>query len=253
MIIAPLNITRLNSPNFDARTLPISLLILHYTGMKSGAAAIERLCDPEAKVSAHYAIEEDGQIFQLVEEDKRAWHAGVSAWQGESNINSASIGIEIVNGGHDFPNEDGNLPPFPNAQINALIPLCKEIMKRHGKLTVLGHSDIAPVRKIDPGEHFPWQGIAAAGIGFWPDIKTDDRRILFEVGSRDRGVAIVQRGLAHIGYSAHVTGVMDTDTGLIVQALQRRYRPSKIDGNVDIETMEIIKSLSENIAAVGLV
>lgn len=248
-----MNITRLDSPNFDARTLPITLIILHYTGMESGAAAIERLCDPEAKVSAHYAIEEDGQIFQLVEEDKRAWHAGVSEWQGESNINSASIGIEIVNGGHDFLNDDGSLPAFPDVQINALIPLCKEIMKRHGQLTVLGHSDIAPMRKIDPGERFPWQGIAAAGIGYWPDIETDDRRILFEAGSRDRGVAIVQRGLAHIGYCARVTGVMDDETKLIVQALQRRYRPSHIDGNVDIETMDILKALSENIAAGGLV
>ncbi len=248
-----MTITRLDSPNFDARTLPVSLLILHYTGMESGALAIERLCDPAAKVSAHYVIEEDGQIFQLVDEDKRAWHAGVSEWQGERNINSASIGIELVNGGHDFPNPDGSLPPFPDVQINALIPLCKDIFSRHGPLTVLGHSDIAPARKIDPGEHFPWSGLAAAGIGFWPDITVEDRRILFELGSRDRGVAILQRGLAHIGYGARVTGVMDDETSLIIQALQRRYRPAQIDGNVDIETMDIVKALSENIAAGGLV
>lgn len=221
--------------------------------MESGALAIERLCDPAAKVSAHYVIEEDGQIFQLIDEHNRAWHAGVSEWQGERNINSASIGIEIINGGHDFPNKDGSLPPFPDAQINALIPLCKDIMSRHGPLTVLGHSDIAPARKIDPGEHFPWSGLAAAGIGFWPDITIEDRRILFEFGSRDRGVAILQRGLAFIGYGARVTGIMDNETSLIIQALQRRYRPSKIDGNVDIETMDIVKALSENIAAGGFV
>ena len=244
-----MKITQLDSPNFDERTLPISYLILHYTGMESGAAAIKRLCDPTAKVSAHYAVEDDGQIFQLVNEEKRAWHAGVSEWQGESNINSASIGIEIVNGGHDFLGQDGQLPPFPDVQINALIALCKDIMSRHATLTVLGHSDIAPARKIDPGEHFPWQGLAAAGIGYWPEINAQDSRILFEPGSRDRGVAIVQRGLAHIGYGARVTGVMDDNTVQIIQALQRRYRVQKIDGIVDVETMELIKALAEKQSA----
>ena len=240
-----MKITQLDSPNFDERTLPISYLILHYTGMETGAAAIQRLCNPVAKVSAHYAVEEDGQIFQLVNEDKRAWHAGISEWQGESNINSASIGIEIVNGGHGFLDDNGQLPPFPDVQINALIALCKDIMSRHGNLTVLGHSDIAPARKIDPGEHFPWQGLAAAGIGIWPVTNNEDKRILFELGSRDRGVAIIQRGLAHIGYCARVTGVMDENTVQIVQALQRRYRPDQIDGIIDIQTMEIIKALAD--------
>jgi len=244
-----LNITRLDSPNFDERTLPISLLVLHYTGMENGAVALERLCDPNAKVSAHYVVEEDGQIFQLVDEDKRAWHAGVSEWQGEININSASIGIEIVNGGHDFPDAEGKLPAFPDAQINALIPLCKDILSRHGPLSILAHSDIAPARKMDPGEHFPWHGLATEGIGVWPDVKTQDTRILFETGSRDRGIAIVQRGLAHIGYGARVTGVMDIQTVEIVQAVQRRYRPKKIDGVVDVETMDIIKTLAEHISS----
>ena len=239
------NITQTLSPNFDDRTLPISLLILHYTGMETGQAALERMRDGTAKVSAHYMVEEDGRIFQLVDEDKRAWHAGVSEWQGETNINSNSIGIEIVNGGHDHPNEDGSLPEFPDVQINAVIALSKDIMKRRGELTVLGHSDIAPARKIDPGEKFPWKGLAAAGVGYWPDVQTDDRRILFDSGIRDRGVAVVQRGLAHIGYGARVTGVMDEETQLIIQALQRRYRPDQIDGVVDIQTMEIVKVLAE--------
>lgn len=241
-----LSITSAPSPNFDERTLPISCLILHYTGMKTGAEALERMRDAEAKVSAHYMVEEDGRIFQLVEEDKRAWHAGVSQWQGETNINSNSIGIEIVNGGHDWPNENGGLPDFPDVQINAVIALSKDIMSRHGPLTVLGHSDIAPARKRDPGENFPWSGLAAAGLGYWPDVQTDDRRVLFEEGSRDRGVAIVQRGLAHIGYGARVTGVMDADTKLIIEALQRRYRPEQIDGVVDIQTMDVIKALVEH-------
>lgn len=235
------------SPNFDDRTRPISLLVLHYTGMESGAAALERLCCEEAKVSAHYVVEKDGRIFQLVGEEDRAWHAGVSEWQGETNINSASIGIEIVNGGHNWPLADGALPPYPDAQINALIPLCKAIMSRHNISArgVLGHSDIAPARKQDPGEHFPWAGLAAAGIGRYPLSIEPDRRVLFGAGSRDRGVAIVQRGLAETGYSARVTGVMDDDTRLVVAALQRRYRPAQVDGVVDIETMEIVKWLVE--------
>ncbi len=217
--------------------------------METGAAAIERLCDgnPDqgVKVSAHYVVEEDGQVFQLVDEDKRAWHAGVSEWQGETNLNSASIGIEIVNGGHDWPDKDGGLPGYPDVQIKAVTGLCKDILKRRGGLTVLGHSDIAPARKQDPGEHFPWEFLAAYGVGVWPEIETNDRRILFEAGSRDRGVAILQRGLAHIGYGARVSGVMDAETGLIIKALQRRYRPEKIDGAVDIQTMEIVKALAE--------
>lgn len=232
------------SPNFDERTLPVSLLVLHYTGMESGEAALERMRDPEAKVSAHYMVEEDGRIFQLVDEDKRAWHAGVSEWAGETNINSNSVGIEIVNGGHDH-----DLPDFPDVQINAVIALSKAVMERHGisAKKIIGHSDIAPARKQDPGEKFPWAGLAAAGIGLWPDHIEPDRRLLFEAGSRDRGVAIAQRGLAHIGYGAQVSGVLDETTRLVIAALQRRYRPAQIDGLIDIETMHIIRWLAENL------
>lgn len=234
------------SPNFDLRTLPIDTIVLHYTGMESGQAALERLCDKDAKVSAHYLVEEDGRIYTLVNEGKRAWHAGVSEWGGETNQNSKSIGIEIVNGGHDFPNKDGGLPDFPDAQINSVIALCHDIKLRHNISYVLGHSDIAPTRKIDPGEHFPWQKLAGSGIGIWPENISHDDRILFEAGSRDRGVAIVQSGLAHIGYAIRVTGMLDEDTRLVISALQRRYRPEKIDGQVDVQTLEIIKWLSEN-------
>ena len=154
------------SPNFNDRALPISMLVLHYTGMENGRVAVGRLCDPEAKVSAHYVVHEEGHIHQLVEEGARAWHAGVGNWRGASDINSASIGIEIVNGGHNFPNEDG-LPPYPNAQINAVIALCHTLIERYHiqPWNIVGHSDIAPDRKEDPGEHFPWAGLAAAGIG----------------------------------------------------------------------------------------
>lgn len=231
------------SPNFDARTLPVQFLILHYTGMETGEAAIERLCDPEAKVSAHYVVKEDGTVLSLVEEEKRAWHAGVSEWKGITNINSASVGIEIVNGGHNF-----GLPDFPDVQINAVIALSKAVMERWSitSQNVLGHSDIAPRRKQDPGEKFPWAGLAAAGIGLWPTTLTEDTRVLFEADDRGRGVSVAQSGLAHIGFGARVTGILDEETRLILAALQRRYRPSKIDGQIDMQTMDIIRWLADH-------
>ncbi len=240
-----MNLNSCPSPNFDERRLPISHVILHYTGMETGKAALDRLCDPEAKVSSHYLVEEDGQIFQLVDEDKRAWHAGVSCWKNITDINSSSIGVEIVNGGHDF-----GLPDFPDIQVNAVIALVKDIMQRHdiSASNILGHSDIAPARKEDPGEKFPWAGLAAAGIGLWPENISDDQRMLFEAGSRGRGVSILQRGLDHIGYECRVTSILDDDTQLVIKAMQRRFRPEKIDGLVDVQMMEIIRWLAENLS-----
>ena len=231
------------SPNFDDRKLPISCLVLHYTGMETGKAALERLCDPDAKVSAHYLVEEDGGIFQMVDESNRAWHAGVSSWRGITDMNSASIGIEIVNGGHDY-----GLPDFPEVQIGALLWLCSEILGRHDILSenIVGHSDIAPARKEDPGEKFPWALLAAEGIGVWPKDLSDDQRILFEPGDRDRGISIAQSGLAHIGYEASVSGIMDADTVFVIKALQRRYRPEKVDGNIDMQTFDVIRALTQS-------
>lgn len=239
------------SPNFNARKLPISILVLHYTGMDSAAAARKRLCDPDAEVSAHWLVDEDGKTENLVSEDNRAWHAGVGSWNGITDINSASIGIEIVNGGHNVPLADGSLPPYPDAQILAVIKLAKDIIERHDikARNVVGHSDIAPERKEDPGEHFPWAGLAAAGVGFWPGDLPDDRRVLFEAGDRDRGVAIIQRGLADLGYGASVTGCLDAPTQAIIRAIQRRYCPNRIDGVIDISVMEVLKRLSEMIRA----
>ena len=159
------------SPNFDARDGLVDMLVLHYTGMESGDAALARLCDPAAKVSAHYVVGEDGQIFSLVPETARAWHAGVSFWRGARNINARSIGIEIVNGGHDF-----GLPAFPEAQIAAVIDLIAAIRGRWAipDRNIVGHSDVAPGRKLDPGERFPWQSLAAAGHGLWPDVMAED-------------------------------------------------------------------------------
>lgn len=155
------------SPNFNDRedATPIDMLVLHYTGMQTGQEALDRMCDPAAEVSAHYMIEEDGRIFQLVEEHKRAWHAGISYWRGHTNINSRSIGIEIVNPGHEW-----GYHPFPEIQIKSVINLCKNILKRHAieAQNIVGHSDIAPARKEDPGELFPWELLAKNGIGQWP-------------------------------------------------------------------------------------
>lgn len=237
----------MTSPNFNERKLPISILVLHYTGMENGDVARERLCDPAAEVSAHWLVHEDGAAEPLVDEDKRAWHAGRGSWNGITDLNSASIGVEVVNGGHNCPLPTGELPPYPDTQILGVIKLAKEIIARHDiqARNIVGHSDVAPERKEDPGEHFPWQGLAAAGVGYWPGDLPNDDRILFEPGDRDRGISILQRGLADLGYGASVTGCLDEQTQAIIRAVQRRYRPSKIDGVIDMQVMEILKRLSE--------
>ena len=172
-ITAPLSphnpITSLPSPNHDSRDgHAIDMLVLHYTGMASAPQALERLCDRDAKVSAHYVVGEDGEIFSLVDEENRAWHAGVSAWRGHTNINQRSIGIEIVNPGHEF-----GYRAFPKAQMQAVTALCKDIVSRHAipARNVVAHSDVAPSRKEDPGELFDWKGLAEQGIGLWPEKK----------------------------------------------------------------------------------
>ena len=200
----------------------MSLIVLHYTGMETGQAALDRMRDPEAKVSAHYMVEEDGRIFRLVDEEKRAWHAGVSEWAGETDINSISIGIEIVNGGHDF-----DLPVYPKAQIDAIISLTKEIMDRYGisPHRIVGHSDIAPGRKQDPGEKFPWQQLADAGCSIWPrDVS----------GS----FADIKADLASAGYS------LDAGLQPVLIAFQRRFRPANVTGELDDETARLITAVA---------
>lgn len=243
-----MKISQAESPNQDDRKSPIDMLVLHYTGMETGQAALDRMRSDEAKVSAHYMIEEDGRIFQLVDEVKRAWHAGISSWNGVTDINSASIGIEIVNGGHDF-----GLPDFPDDQIDAVISLSKTILARHDipPFNIVGHSDIAPGRKQDPGEKFPWQKLSIVGIGHWPGDIGEDQRILFEPGASDRGIAILQRGVAYIGYGIEVNGKFDAPTQLVITALQRRFRPSKVDGIVDVQTMEIVTKLADAKKMIG--
>jgi N-acetylmuramoyl-L-alanine amidase len=195
------------------------MLVLHYTGMKSADEALARMCEAAAKVSAHYCIDEDGAITRLVPEDMRAWHAGISYWRGETDINARSIGIELVNPGHEF-----GYQPFPEVQITALTLLASAILRRHPipPRNVVGHSDIAPSRKRDPGELFDWQRLARVGIGLWPE----------PVGAAPGGTP---KMLAEYGYRAEEDGA--------VAAFQRRFRPSRIDGVADEETAALLAGL----------
>ncbi|MEO0464907.1 MAG: N-acetylmuramoyl-L-alanine amidase [Pseudomonadota bacterium] len=235
------------SPNFNDRREALDLLVLHYTGMEDGETAEARLCESAAEVSAHYVVREDGTVVQMVAEDKRAWHAGVAAWQGENDLNSRSIGIEIINGGHDFPLAGNVLPPFPHVQVAAVISLCRAILSRHGILPtrIVGHSDIAPTRKRDPGEHFPWQTLADAGIGLWPspepalDGSTVRGRGL-DRGETSASVERMQAMLVSIGYDLSVTGTYDENTQAVVTAFQRRWRPEQITGQADLSCLAMI-------------
>lgn len=234
---------RLNSPNHDERRAAISMLVLHYTGMESGRAAIERLCDPQAKVSAHYVVEENGQVVQLVDEDRRAWHAGLGAWRGVTDVNSASIGIEVVNGGHDF-----GLPDFPDMQIEAVIALSRDILARHpiAPCNVVGHSDLAPERKQDPGERFPWARLAAHGVGVWPDGVAGDRTVRHgPAQGSGAGLAGLLAQLRTIGYADPGARAYTARTGAVVAAFQRRFRPAHVDGLIDGETAALIEAVHD--------
>jgi len=213
------------SPNFDERTLPITMIVLHYTGMVDAAAALARLCDPAAKVSAHYLIDEDGTIHRLVAEDKRAWHAGASRWGRIEDVNSASIGIELVNPGHEFGYRD-----FPEAQIDALVGLVGDIKERYAitRGNVVGHSDIAPTRKQDPGELFPWHRLARLRLA----LPRPTRNLMDPMWS-DAGFLIA---LERFGYDVK-------DKLAAVVAFQRRYRPELIDGEIDGECRSILLAL----------
>jgi len=241
------------SPNFNARKHSLDMLVLHYTGMQTGQAALDRLCDPAAEVSAHYMIRENGEIVQLVDEDKRAWHAGISSWQGDTDLNSRSIGIEIVNRGHDWPQPDGRPEPYPDPQISALIQLIQDILKRWPipPTRIVGHSDIAPARKIDPGEHFPWARLAEAGIGLWPQNRKDPNAapalLGRGLGSGDQGEAVhhLQRQLQIIGYQLAETGSYDSDTAFCIGAFQRHWVQDRVSGQADLLTIERLEQIAE--------
>lgn len=230
------------SHNFDARAAraPLDMLILHYTGMGTGGQALRWLLAPESKVSSHYLVHEDGRIVQLVREGDRAWHAGAGSWRGRGDVNSHSIGIEIVNSGHD-----GGLPGFPSEQIDAVIALCRDILARRQLRPefVLAHSDTAPARKQDPGEKFPWERLASAGIGHWvPPVPIRSGRY-FGPGDVGEPVAAYQGLLSAYGYEVTGDGRFDEATRLATLAFQRHFRPERIDGVADASTVETLHRL----------
>ena len=220
------------SPNFDARVRPPDMILMHYTGMPTGEAAIARLRDPDAKVSAHYVVEEDGTVFALVPEERRAWHAGKAFWGGESDINGCSVGVEIVNPGHQF-----GYRPFPDAQIAAVIALTADIRSRWivADARILGHADVAPERKEDPGELFPWRQLAEGGHGLWVEPDPAPGPPLAE-GASGLGVVALQAALGRLGYDTKPSGEYGASTAAIVRAFQRHWRQRLVDGVADGET-----------------
>ena len=211
------------SPNRGERKTAIDMLLFHYTGMESAQAALERLCDPATAVSAHYLIEEDGTLHRLVDDAQRAWHAGVGSWAGDTDVNSRAIGIELQNPGHEFGYRD-----FPAAQIAVLERLSRYLITKHSipARHVLGHSDVAPGRKQDPGERFPWQRLAQAGIGRWPRARKPDGGPTIAPGKTHELVAAVQEALGVYGYGLTViSGTLDPATETVLTAFQRHFVP----------------------------
>ena len=248
----PFHLVECRSPNHDARPAAVDMLVLHYTGMKTAQEALARLCDPAAKVSAHYTIDTHGCVYRHVPEERRAWHAGASFWAGEANVNGRSIGIELVNPGHEF-----GYVPFTDDQIASLIELAQGIVARHAipPARVLGHSDVAPARKTDPGELFPWQRLAENGIGLWPAIlhpplEGRGRQQKHDSAFAGRGSKFAEQisgrgdivaNLARFGYG--VPPDVDVPLEAVVTAFQRHFRPLCINGIADDECAAILAGL----------
>ena len=229
------------SPNHDSRqNQPVDMLVMHYTDMRHCEDAVARLCDPEAKVSAHYVVTRDGIIYQLVQESERAWHAGESFWRGHTNINARSIGIEISNPGHSEGYED-----FPPAQMAAVAELSLAILARHPipPQNVVGHSDVAFLRKQDPGERFDWQSLARAGIGLFPEHARPVMGKALAPGDKGTHVMRLQQSLANWGYGLKVDGEYGEKTRLCVIAFQRHFRPANLSGIWDNECAGLLAAL----------
>jgi len=221
------------------------MILLHYTGMPDVEGAIAKLCTAGTDVSAHYIVLEDGRIIQCVPEAKRAWHAGEASWAGEEDINSCSIGVEIINRGHDW-----GYPDFPLRQIAAVIALCRGIMLRRKVPShrVLGHSDVAPARKKDPGEKFPWHSLANSGVGHWVQPASIVRAETLKLGTVSNDVRDLQQALARYGYAVPISGTYDTATMEVVTAFQRHFRPIRVDGIADHSTLITLQALLESLS-----
>jgi N-acetylmuramoyl-L-alanine amidase len=228
------------SPNHDGRPGASDILLLHYTGMPTMQVALDRLRSPEARVSCHYLVDDDGTVMQLVPEAERAWHAGASFWERGNDINTRSIGIEIVNPGHEFGYRD-----FPQPQVDAVIALSRDIVARHAIRPhhVLGHSDVAPTRKQDPGERFPWQQLANADVGLWVAPAPIIAGAVLAPGDVSDDVRTLQSALAAYGYGLTPTGTFDGATVAVVAAFQRHFRPACVDGRADRSTIKTLQDL----------
>jgi N-acetylmuramoyl-L-alanine amidase len=228
-------------PNHDERPAnePVDILILHYTGMKTAQEAVDRLCDEVARVSSHYVVDEDGTVLRLVPEERRAWHAGVSYWRGHTALNGRSIGIEIVNPGHEWGYRD-----FPALQMAAVCDLCLSILSRHPipARNVIAHSDVAPDRKEDPGEKFRWDDLARNGVGLWP-IGVADAGVGGVI--RDAvGLRPVRTALTHIGYQVAPEGALDPALATVLRAFQRHWRPEEVTGQADAGTVARLRAMA---------
>jgi N-acetylmuramoyl-L-alanine amidase len=232
------------SPNHGERKGAPDMIVLHYTGVPDDQAAISHLCNPASRVSAHYVVLPDGTIVQLVAEARRAWHAGTSSWAGETDINSCSIGIELANPGHEH-----GYPAFPKRQIAAVIALCRSILNRHRipPHRVLAHSDVAPARKQDPGEKFPWRLLSDSGVGLWVKPVRGSARggSKLTVGASGEAVSELQSKLAAYGYGIPVNGEFDNGMQQVVTAFQRHFRPTRVDGEADESTVKTLDALLE--------
>jgi N-acetylmuramoyl-L-alanine amidase len=223
------------------------IILLHYTGMTTADAALDWLTVAESEVSSHYLVHEDGRVVQMVPEIRRAWHAGKSVWRGETDINSSSIGIEIANAGHP-----GGLPDFPDTQVEAVIALCRDIIERHAIRAerVLAHSDVAPIRKVDPGENFPWEKLARAGVGHYVEPAPIAGGRFFQRGDNGPPVEALQAMLAYYGYGTPVSGEFCAKTEGDVAAFQRHFRRERVDGIADFSTIDTLHRLLKAVPSV---